>query len=396
MARPPVVTRPFLACFAANLAQGLAFNLFLHLPGFLQELGAGEVQIGFLWGLTGATAVACRPEVGRQMDLRGRRRVILAGALLNILVCALYLGIAEIGIALVAVRVLHGASQSVLFSGLMTYAADVVPAGRRTEGLAVFGVSGILPLALGSLLGDALLLAFDYGALFVAATGFAALCLLLVLWLPERRPEGGHEERRGFAASLSQPDLVPIWFVGTLFATALAAAFAFVKTFTVETGVGSLGRFFAAYAGAAILLRVTLAWLPERVGPKRVLLPAMVTFAAGFVLLSRAESALDLGAAGACCGLGHGFTFPILTGLVVTRARAAERGAAIAIFTALFDAGSLIGGPAFGAVLARFGYAAMFQSAAGVIAVGLVVFTAWDRRAPGDRPRRLPRARGLG
>ena len=45
---PPqrLFTRPFLLCFAANLVQGIAFNLFLHFPGFLKQLGSNDAIMG--------------------------------------------------------------------------------------------------------------------------------------------------------------------------------------------------------------------------------------------------------------------------------------------------------------------------------------------------------------
>ena len=43
-------SRAFVFCFLANLLQGLGFNLFLHLPGFLHEIGADDAEIGFLAG----------------------------------------------------------------------------------------------------------------------------------------------------------------------------------------------------------------------------------------------------------------------------------------------------------------------------------------------------------
>lgn len=380
MSEEPLLTRLFALCFAANLAQGLSFNLFLHLPGFLNELGAGEVEIGFLWGLAGAAAVASRPGIGPLMDLRGRRLVILLGAALNVVVCALYLTVQAVGPWLCLVRVLHGISESMLFSVLFTYAADIIPSARRTEGLARFGISGILPIALGGLLGDAILARFDYDALFLAATTFAGIAVAIGLWLPERRPAVDDGEHRGFIRAVVQPDLLPIWFVGAVFATALASVFAFIKRYVDATGVGSVGGFFSAYSGAAVLLRLFLARLPERVGPKRALFPAMAALGLAFFLLAGARTANEVMVAGICAGLGHGFTFPILMGLVVTRARDAERGAAMAMFTALFDLGALVGGPAFGWVIDSAGFPAMFSLAAAVTAVGIVVFGVWDRR----------------
>ena len=54
------------------------------------------------------------------------------------------------------VRVLHGFAEAMLFTALFTYAADHVPRSRRTQGLAFFGVSGILPMALGGIIGGAI------------------------------------------------------------------------------------------------------------------------------------------------------------------------------------------------------------------------------------------------
>ena len=42
-------------------------------------------------------------------------------------------------------RIGHGIAAALLFSALFTYGTDVVPASRRTEGIALFGVSGLLP-----------------------------------------------------------------------------------------------------------------------------------------------------------------------------------------------------------------------------------------------------------
>ena len=85
---------------------------------------------------------------------------------------------------------------------------------------------------------------------------------------------------------------------------------------------------------------------------------------------------------GLLCGMGHGFAFPILISLVIARARDADRGAAMAIFTALFDAGMLIGGPVFGAVIELGGYGSMFTTAAILLAMGCVVFIVWERGVP--------------
>ncbi len=351
------------------------------MSGFLHELGADEVRIGVIVSVTAATAILWRPPLGTLMDARGRRGVILAGGVLNVLVCALYPTVRGLGPWLYVVRAAHGVAEATLFTALMTHAADLLPPKRRTEGIGLYGISGLLPMSLSGVLGDVILQHGTYADLFHVSTAFALASLLLSWPLRDVRHPAGELPGRGFLAALGQRDLLPLWFVGLVFATALTAQFTFVKTFVLATGIGSVGLFFTAYSIAAIILRLGFAWVPERVGPKRALAPALAMLAVGYVLLAGAATPSAIAVAGACAGLGHGFTFPILSGLVVERARATERGAATSIFTALFDAGALVGGPLLGAIIRDVGYGAMFLCAAGLVALGGLAFFAVDRPA---------------
>lgn len=384
MRTSPLLSRPFLLCFGANLAQGLGFNLYLHLAGFLAEHRASEVQIGWIMGVSGLAGLLLRPSLGRILDGRGRRAVILVGALVNCVVCVLYLTVASIGPWIYAVRIGHGLAEAMLFTGLFTYAADYVPAERRNEGLALFGVSGMLPIGLGGLIGDGILALASYRALFAASAGFAVAALVLAVPLRDHPGlrEGG-EPPRGFLQAARQSDLLPLWFVGLAFAVPLTGVFTFLKRFVDETGLGSVGLFFSMYSGAAIVLRISAGWLPDRVGPRRVLFPSLGALAAGFAALSLARSDLAVAAAGLLCGIGHGFVFPILFGLVVTRAREAERGAAMSLYTGLFDAGWLVGGPVLGTVATGQRFDQMFLAAAGIVVGGGILFALWEWRVPG-------------
>ena len=388
-----LLTRPFVLAWLANLAQGMAFTMFLHFPGFLQSLGADEVEIGLIVGLTAIASIAVRPSVGRAMDHRGRRPVIQFGNVVNVTVLALYLTVSQLGVWLYGVRIIHGFAEALLFTALFTYGADQVPASRRTEGIALFGISGMLPIALGGVLGDVVLARWDFKVFFVFVLGFGVLSLLLSLPLPESRVTGASEDRpQRFLASVAQRNLQPLWWITLVFSLALTAYFTFLKTFVIDTGIGSVGLFFSAYAATAIGLRLFAAWLPDRVGPKRVLFPALVSMVLGFVVLAAASGPGAVAVAGVLCGAGHGYAFPIVMGMVVSRAAEADRGSAMAIFTGLFDVGVLLGGPAFGALI-RFGsYSTMFLAAAGWMLLGGLAYALWDRSNP-VAPTAIPRRR---
>jgi MFS family permease len=215
--------------------------------------------------------------------------------------------------------------------------------------------------------------------LFKLATVLAAGSFVLSLAMTEPpRPLLTPSASVGTKAALRQRELGPLWLLGTVFSIVLTAFFVFIKRFVDETGIGSVGGFFGAYTGAALALRIFFGWLPDRVGPKRVLAPALAALTLGFAAMAFAKTQTSLLLAGVLCGIGHGFTFPILFGLVVSRTPEENRGSTLALFTALFDLGVLIGGPSFGLVIERFGFATMYAVGGIALALGTVTFFVLD------------------
>jgi predicted MFS family arabinose efflux permease len=372
LARERIWTAGFTATFATHFILSLGFWSFVHLPGFLEGLGARETQIGLIVGTLSVSAIVNRPWIGRLMDLRGRRPVLLAGSALNVVAVSLYLTIDSLGPWIYAVRVIHGISEAALFSVVFTIAADLVPASRRTEGIAVFGISGLLPLSLGGVMGDWILERWDYQMLFSVGAILGFIAFVLALPIRESRPASdGESESTEFVALLLQRSLLPLWLMTLGFTIGLTSYFTFLKTYIGELQVGSVGLFFLAYSIASVVLRVFFAWLPERLGPKRALVPSLLALVAGLLLLAHAESSAMIVISGVMCGMGHAYAFPILSALVVNRAGPRDRGVAMTLFTSLFDAGILLGAPLLGAFVEASGYTVMYT----VAAMGVVAFT---------------------
>jgi len=373
-------TKPFLLVSVANFTSGMAYALFLHFSGYLADLGASDTQIGLIYGATAVASIAMRPLLGTVMDRYGRRPVILFGNVLNIVFVLLYLTVSTLGPWVYAVRIGHGVAEAMLFSALFTYGTDVIPKSRRTEGIALFGVSGLLPIGVAGIVGDFVLSIAGFRELFLTAAGFAVITLVLSLPLPERRPAlKPGESPHGFWKVVVQRDLLPIWWMIGSFSTVLTGYLVFIRRYVDDTGFGSVGLFFSTYVAVAILERVFLGWLPDRVGRMRVLYPSLGILVVGFLVLAGAGSWVGVAIAGAFCGAGHGFIFPILTALLVDRAPETDRGSAMSFFTALFDVGTLIGGPLLGAIIDNAGWGPMYVAAGAALAVAAVIFWRWDR-----------------
>lgn len=354
--------------------------MFVHLPGFLEGLGGGETQIGVIIGSLSVSAILVRPWLGRLMDQRGRRPVLLIGGVLNFVATGAYLTVDSLGPWIYVIRILHGIGEAALFSVMFTIAADLVPKSRRTEGIAIFGVAGLLPLSLGGLLGDYILSRWHFGALFAVSAGIALLALLFSFPIRESRPPRDESSpMAGLVEIFVDRSLVPLWILTMGFTFGLTSYFTFIKTYVDKIQFGSVGMFFLAYSVASVGLRLFLSWLPDRMGLKRTIVPAMLSMIAGILMLAVAGSGTTIIVAGALCGSGHAFVFPIISALVVSRAHDDSRGAAMTLFTALFDVGSLIGAPLLGLTIEASSYGMMFTMAACVVGVLSLAFFIVDR-----------------
>jgi MFS family permease len=388
VSKPPLLTRDFVLASFSHLSFAIAVFLFLHFPGYLKELGAGEAQIGRIMAVNALGAMACGPIVGRLLDVHGRRNMILAGAALYTLSVGLYLTLGGIGPRVYLIRLMDGVGLITVYAGLFTFASDHVVESRRVEGLALFGVSGLVPMAVSGLMGDAILAQASYTTLFATSLVFAAGTFVLAV--PLRDAQHVHEGRvasHGLRGPLTQPDLRPMWFISFSFFLAAAAIFTFLKTFVMKTGLGSVGSFFTAYSCVAVGLRVFFGRLPDRVGQLRVLGPALLAYSAGLAVLGIAHTPTAVLVAGLLCGCGHGYTYPILCSQVIGRARPSDRGSAMGIYTTTDWMAHFVGAPLAGLAIESTGYGGTFVGLGVALTVAVAAFYAWDANTARERCR---------
>jgi predicted MFS family arabinose efflux permease len=372
-AAPALYTRVFWIAWAVHFTGGTSLAMFVLLPLFVHALGGSEALSGLLLGVGGVASVAARPLIGRLLDRAGRRQVLAWATALNVVSYLPFIGVEHIGTALWVYTLVHFVLWGALFVTYFTYAADLAPPARRTEGIAIFGVAGLLSAGLGPALGEVVLDRAGYPGLFLVAAGFGLVSLGLVALLPadEDRPHvapatGGMIAHLG--ETLAQRGLVRVLAATFLFGVAINATSFFVAPWTRATGLERAGPFFLAYAITAASLRILGRRVLDRVGPRAVALPAFGILAVGLVGLGWLPAPGILVLSGVACGAGHGSLFPVLNVLVITRTPPGVTGVAVGLYTGAIDLGEVVGTPLCGALAEAAGYPAMF----GIVALGAV------------------------
>ena len=369
----------FPRLFTAAMLQELSFSLFIHLPGYLSELGASEGRIGLLYAAAAVLSLTLRPWLGRILDLTHRRTVLLVSAALNLVVVLALTTTTAFGPFLWALFLMQRTIQIALFTAMLTYGADSIPIARRTQGLAIFGLSGLIPIAVGGYAGDVIIAAFGFDGLFLTAAAVTVLSWLIVWTLPVL-PVRGAQPRRSFWAALAQRNLLPLWFATLLFAVGLESLFTFARTFVDDRQVGSAGLLFATYGIVAAITRVAGGRFYDKVAHRPMLTGSIALYGVGLLLMALAQSEALLVAAGITTGTAHGAAFPLLSSEVVNRARVSERGSAVATFTSIFDIALLAGAPSVGFLIDGFDYLVAFSVAGVALLLGALGYRFWDSR----------------
>jgi predicted MFS family arabinose efflux permease len=353
--------------------QSMGFFLLVNVPGRFLELGLTEGTIGLSYALAALAGLLFRPLLGRTLDVVRRRTVMRAAGLAHAVAVIGLAATAVVGPPLFAFFVLARASQIAILTATMTYLADVLPPHVRTRGIAIFGLSGVLPIGLSAIAGDRIIAAAGYTTAIAASAVLAFVAAVLVFWLPAL-PVLGQRARRSFWAALAEPELRFVWFITLVFSMGIESLFAFMRTFVdSHPEAGSLGLFFGVYGALAVAIRLFGGRWFEVLPPAATASAGSVAMATGILLLAFTEGPVAFVAAALLAGSAHAVTFPVLNSLVVARARTAERGSALATFTSIFDLAILGLIPVVGLLIDASGYRLAFSTVAVTMLIGAAV-----------------------
>jgi MFS family permease len=368
-ASPPGVDRPgiafagvFTVTFCGLLAVGAVLPV---LPRYVHgPLGAGNVAVGVVIGSYAITGLLLRPLAGRLADRRGRRLTVLLGSLA--VAAAGFLYLLPLGVpGLIAARLALGAGEGTVFTAGSAWIVDLAPPRRRGRVIGLYGLAVWSGLSVGPLIGELLLHAAGYTAVWVFAGAAPLLGALVALRLPDPFRPVAHPERHPLIAR----EAIRPGIALALASTGYAAVAAFVVLHLEARGVGHGATVFGAFATMVVLTRLAGGDLPDRIGPARVATAAAAVEAVGLTTIALAHS-LPVALAGALAmGAAFSLLYPSLSLIVVGRVPWTRRGAALGTFTAFFDAGVGFGAPLAGVAAALTGYEGAFLLAAAIALV---------------------------
>ncbi|MFO7617932.1 MAG: MFS transporter [Bacteroidales bacterium] len=368
-------TPDFIYLTASIFLVSTAFYILMPtLPVFLQEvLGAGKREVGLIVATYTLAALLVRPFTGYALDLWGRKAFYLISIAVFALLFALY-PMATALVPILLLRFLHGINWGVSTTAGFTLVVDFVPLSRRGRGISYFGLAFTVAMSAGPLIGLEVMGQGRFNALFLTATGIAALgalIALLVRYPPFKRPDWGGFNWKYLIAARSVPVSLNILIMTATYGGVLT----FSTLYARENGMESLtGWFFSSIAVATALTRLVSGQLFDRYGPTLISLAGILSIAAGLMLLGEAPIAGGFLLSGFLIGAGFGVVFPTFQTMANNVVHRDRRGTANATFLTGLDLGIGLGAFLTGAFADQIGLDRTFRVSALVALAGLLFF----------------------
>ncbi|HSB72809.1 MAG TPA: MFS transporter [Candidatus Methylomirabilis sp.] len=369
-------TKPFVLAAIASFLFFSNVNAYTLLPLYIQALGGGEGQIGTIMAMYSVAAILCQASLGAFLDRWSRKPVFLAAAGTLALVSITFTFTRSLTWHFYLLRFLQGGAVAIFLTSNLTLIADLAPPSRRAEAVGIFGVSGLVSIALAPAIGEAILRVWGFQALFAATAlvAVAALAVCLATTMPAAVPV---PSTHGLGPSF-WPTFLPILIAAFLFGLANSIVFVFLPPFARFVGLPRIGPFYVLYTGAAITVRLLGGRLADRLGRQQVILPSLVGLAIGILLFALLSSTWLLLLVALINGTSHGFLYPAASALAFDRAPSGGRGRTLAVYNIAVLLGGATGAFGFGWLVELLGYRPGFLLVGLLLATGAGVF--WRKR----------------
>jgi len=383
--------KDFILLFIMNILMWLGVALIIPtLPLYARELGASQVEIGYLLSGFAVASLLIRPCAGYAYDNFSKKTVLFV-SLVVFAVLMFAHALAASFLLLFIIRVLHGMVFGFASTGGAAIIADIVPVERRSELIGHYGLGNTLAMSVGPAIGLWLASTYGYKAMFLGCGAFiAASCFMPVFLAPSPRL---HTARRGFTYETAfESRVVPISVTAFIIGMLFGGINTFVAMLGEEIGIFNGGIFFALNSVGVAIPRLFAGRIQDRRGPRPIIPLGLLSLAVGFVVLGFSREIIAFSAAALLTGFGLGILWPAMQAMVVNMVEAGRRGVALSTYGAAVDVGIAAGATVLGWVSDLSSLSTMYLvSAAAVVlpffAFQLYVFPDYDRKVAelGDR-----------
>jgi MFS family permease len=316
-------------------------------------------------------ALMFRMPTGGWSDRFGRRLFLLIGAALGV-VYPISMALSTSLALFMVSRIIFGIGLAIFTTSMKAYIADIVPPERRGEAFGINGATFSIALVGGPLSGELLKNLLGFRVSFLGGAVMAAICLVLVYFLPKVK------ERRKSEVSMmaGARDVLGRRGAWASIMTALTASAGFAMIFTyfpiyadeldlASTAPGILNKItvsvgFSVFAVVTFIVMPRAGRLSDSVGRAASLVPGVLIAIPGVIILSQARDIWLAYAGIGVAALGFGFLRAMMDAIMQDACPRHLRGTGVAVLFSGWDASIGVLAQVLGLAIAMSGFDLMF------------------------------------
>jgi predicted MFS family arabinose efflux permease len=334
----PAFIRLTLADVAYFTSTGIAiYTLPLWVTG---PVGSDKSGAGLAFGAFAVSALLLRPVAGRLADTRGRRPLLVGGALISA-VGMLGTAYASSLVLVVVLRLLLGVAEAAFFVASIAALADLAPPSRMGEATSYNSLGLYLGLAFGPPLAELLVGAGGYSVAWYGAATLSVIAALVAVGIRDLRK--GALDTAG-RMRLIHWKAVPAALGFFASVVAMGALFAFGSLQANAVGLMPVSTPLFVYGVVVVAGRLLLARVLDRFRPLPLGSVALVIIAGGLMIMALWTTPLGMVLGAAVFALGITLSTPAFFSAIFATARPNERGAASGTASVFLDL-AMGGGP---------------------------------------------------
>jgi MFS family permease len=397
---------PVLIVFVIMLGFGLIAPI---LPLYARSFGVSYDAASLLISTFAFARLIFDPIAGPVVDRYGERWCAMTGVVF-VGASSLLAGLARSFPLVVLFRGAGGLGSSLFFAALYSYLLKIVPSNRMGRTMSVFYGALNVGIIAGGPIGGVVAQVWGLRSPLFLYAGLCFLCGILYLrYMPEPNatqprepsaprapgsgPPGWRATRSQIFALLRNPTFFTVLILNMAFFWVVAGGYDTLVPLFGREGLGmstvGVGGVFAIAVTAEFIVLYPAGSFSDRLGRKRVLLPALAGLAIMMAALGWAGSPVALGILMGVVGLTSGSAASGPAAMLADVAPGAGSGTAVGLFRFFGDLGFVLGPLVGGVAAAAFGFKWAFALMAAPVVVALFLVA----RSP-ETLRREAGARG--
>lgn len=340
------------------------------------SVGANLTSASAVAGVMSLVALVVCPFAGVLCDKGNRKYILIAANVGYGISLALHCVCVTVP-ALIAIRIATGVFFSVCTVANVAYASVYIPKTRMGEGLGYVGLSTIIAQALGPMVGMKFQEIGGYSLTFLAAGGFAFLCIVFLAVLPYSVTYSTEQTRKGLRLQdLFAAKFILFMLMALLFSSAGGLISTYLAIVADVRHIADSTVYFTVFSIFSVALRPITGRILDTKGIFRLLIPAFLGCGLCMFFVGVGNTLMMFIVAGIFGAIGQGSGLPSIQAHCVKMVDKESTGVATSTVMIGQNIGNALA-PVIGSFfIGIFDYQATFVGAGGVILLVGLLFIA--------------------